>query len=934
MAEVAVNLVLEKLISFLNEEMQLLRDFHTEVVDIKLELHFISSFLRDADARAATQENNECVKTWVRNIREVAYSIEDVVDEYMLYVAKHRDDHGFLAFLKKIAGYIWSFKGNREMVSKIQELNRSVHEIGNKRRRLDINFTDRGGSSRGHVDPRAGLYFVEKDALVGIESSRDELVGRLNGGESMRTVIALVGMGGLGKTTLAKKLYDDIKVHFDCYAWVTVSQSNDMVERLRTMIRRFHEAKKELPPDRINDVTDAEELISKCREYLQYKRYVVVFDDVWDEQFWQVIQSALPENNNGSRIIITTRSLGVAEFCKQSCLVHVHKLQHLSLQMAQDLLCRTAFRFDQQKDCPDNLKCLSFDIARKCDGLPLAIIAIGGLLSSKGKDVFEWTRLCDDLSKQMKSNPHLAHVKTILSFSYQDLPHHLKSCFLYVGVFPRSHHIRVKKLIRLWIAEGLVKENQEMTLEETANAYLTRLINRSLVQVEWIDSTGKARSCRAHDLIHEVLLSKLEELNLIQSPQASCNSGARYLWIDNNRVCDLSRRNGNFQTHSIICFKLQQLHEPIFERLSSNFELLRELDFENAPFEYLPEEIGNLWHLRYLSLRDSKVKMLPKSIGKLHNLLTLDLKGSFVAEIPDEVRNLCKLQYLGAYSVDYDNPYTINSDQGVRIGGSVIGSLGSLEKLYYVDFQSQNGEHFGRELRRLKRLRKLGITKLKSDCGEALCGAIKQMYHLHALRISAVKEDEVLELESMSPPPSLQRLRLQGRLVKLPGWISELENLVKISLHWSRISDDSLKILGDLPKLIEFWLYEGYNGVELQFEQGKFQKLKHLALRRLYKLEKVVIGRGCLPSLETLGIGPSPLLQEVPTNIGNLECLKNLEFHNMPKEFAKKILPSEGPDYWKVKGISNVGIHYTDRRLCCESYKLGDFRLRQYLYQT
>ncbi|XP_039062435.1 disease resistance protein RPM1-like [Hibiscus syriacus] len=824
--------------------MQLVRDFHAEVVDMKLELDFISSFLRDADAWAATEESNESVKTWVKHIREVAYSIEDVMDEYMLYVAKHRDRHGFMTFLKKIAGYVWSLKSNRQMVSKIQELNRSVHEIGNKRRRLDISFNDRRGSSIGHVDPRAGLHFVDTDALVGIEASRDELVGRLNEGESMRTVISLVGMGGLGKTTLAKKVYDDIKDHFDCHAWVTVSQSNNMVERLRSMIRRFHEAKKDLPSNGINNVMDVEELISKSREYLQYKRYVVVFDDVWQEEFWRVIQSALPENNNGCRIIITTRSLSVAEFCKQSCLVHVHNLQHLSLEMAQELLCRT-------------LKSLSLDIARKCDGLPLAIVTIGGLLSTKGKDVFEWTRLCNDLSKQLKSNPHLAHVRTILSFSYHDLPHYLKSCFLYMAVFPRSYHIRVNKLIRLWIAEGLVKENQEMTLEETAKANLTRLINRSLVQVEWSDSTGRARSCRVHDLIHEVVLSKLEELNLIQSSQASSNGAARYLWIDNNRAHDLSRRNGDFRTHSIIFSNLQELHDPVFERLSLNFKLLREIDFENAPFEYLPEEIGNLWHLRYLSLRHSKIKMLPKSIGKLHNLLTLDLKGSFVVEIPDEIRYLCKLQYFRAYTVDLVNHYTIDSDQGVKINDSVFGSLESLEKLYY-----------------LKRLRKLGITKLKSDCGEALCGAIKQMPHLYALRISAVKENEVLELESMSPPPSLHRLRLHGQLMTLPGWIAELENLVKISLHWSSISNDSLKILGDLPKLLEFWLYEGYNGVELHLEQGKFKKLKHLALRRLYKLEKVVIDGGSLPCLETLEIGTSPLMKEVPTGIGSLESLK------------------------------------------------------------
>ncbi|KAK8634155.1 hypothetical protein V6N13_014984 [Hibiscus sabdariffa] len=171
--------------------MQLLRDFHTELADIKLELEFLSSFLRDADARAATEESDEGVKTWVKHVREAAYGIEDVIDGYMLSVAKHRDQQGFKAFLQKIEG---------------------------------------AGIKQRTCRPRAGLHFVESDALVGVESSRDELVGRLNGGESMRTVISLVGMGGLGKTTLAKKIYDDVKDSFGCHAWITMSQSNDMVE--------------------------------------------------------------------------------------------------------------------------------------------------------------------------------------------------------------------------------------------------------------------------------------------------------------------------------------------------------------------------------------------------------------------------------------------------------------------------------------------------------------------------------------------------------------------------------------------------------------------------------------------------------------------------------------------------------------------------------
>ncbi|XVF18366.1 hypothetical protein REPUB_Repub11eG0015300 [Reevesia pubescens] len=399
----------------------------------------------DADSRAVREErnNNNGVKTWVKHIREAAYSIEDVIDEYMFYVAKRRDQHAFKACLKKLACFIKSMK---RMVLKIQELKRSVHEIGETSKRYGFNIQEQGGSSNvvnDHDDPRAGLHFVEKDALVGIEPPKSELVGRLIRGEDMRTVISLVGMGGIGKTTLAKQVYDDptVKGHFDCHAWITVSQSHNMVERLRTIIRRFYEAKKELPPNGI-DAMDNEELISKSREYLHDKRYVVVFDDVWNEDFWLGIEYALPDNKNGNGIIITTRSTSVAEFCKKSSLIPVHNLEPLPLEMAQELLCRTAFQFDQHKQCPAELKDLSFDIVKKCEPLPLAIVAIGGLLSTKGKDVLQWERLCNNLSAQLET-------------------------------------------------EGLVKEKQEMTLEEIGEEYLTMLIHRSLVQVGWRDSTGR-----------------------------------------------------------------------------------------------------------------------------------------------------------------------------------------------------------------------------------------------------------------------------------------------------------------------------------------------------------------------------------------------------------------------------------------------------------
>ncbi|WRX12953.1 Proteinase inhibitor I13 [Theobroma cacao] len=369
------------------------------------------------------------------------------------------------------------------------------------------------------------------------------------------------------------------------------------------------------------------------------------------------------------------------------------------------------------------------------------------------------------------------------------MPKHLKSCFLYLGMFPEDYAVNCARLVRLWIAEGFVKQRDGATLEEVAREYLTELIHRNLVQAELVDYDGVVRNCRVHDLMHEVILSKADELNLIQTSAKNIqcpNQTARYLSIkdESNNV---SRSGGCSKTHSIIFFEVNEFPKSLLSSLFVNFILLKELDFEGVPLNYLPEELGNLLHLKYLSVRDTKVKMLLKSLAKLRNLGTLDLKRSLVRELPVEINKLSNLQHLIAYSEDYD------TRQGLKIRGT-LRSLNSLEKLYYVDMNAQNNFGFIRELGSLKHLRKLGITNLKSEGGNALCNAIEHMSYLESLDVISVKENELLQLQSMSSPPLLLYcLRLQGRLEKLPDWISELKCLVRIRLFWSQLSDIPLK---------------------------------------------------------------------------------------------------------------------------------------------
>ncbi|KAG4381321.1 hypothetical protein GLYMA_15G125602v4 [Glycine max] len=231
---------------------------------------------------------------------------------------------------------------------------------------------------------------------------------------------------------------------------------------------------------------------------------------------WDQIENVILDNKNGSRIFITTRSKDVVDSCKNSPFDQVHELKPLTVEKSIELFCKKAFRCHNTRCCPEDLVSISADFVKKCAGLPLAVVAIGSLLSSKEKTPFEWKKIRQSLSSEMDKNPHLIDITKILGFSYDDLPYYLKSCLLYFVIYPENCEVRSERLIRQWIAKGFVKDEEGKTLEDITQQYLTELIGRSLVQVSSFSIDGKARSCRVHDLLHEMILRKFEDLSFCQ----------------------------------------------------------------------------------------------------------------------------------------------------------------------------------------------------------------------------------------------------------------------------------------------------------------------------------------------------------------------------------------------------------------------------------
>lgn len=910
MAESIITSVLWKIDSLIREEAQHLQSAHTNFQDMRDELASIQAFLRQADA---TVEINVELRNWVKQVRDVAIELEDILDIYMLQresqIGESLCGHPF-----HIIQRIHNLSDQHEIASKMKGIMSKFEKIPARLQRYGFEAKSplHAPTSKSFISDTCtygqdDAKFVENEDLVGVDKPKNKLIEWLLIGDSTET-IPVVGMGGLGKTCLVKKVYDDaaVKQRFEIHAWITVSKTFKIDALWKKLIRQLHKESLQPVSEHLEKM-DHLEVKEEVHAFLKNYKYLIIIDDVWSVDAWKSIHGAFPRKS-GSRIIVTTRNKDVASF---SCTSedHIFNMKPLSDKESSTLFNRRTFK---RGLCPSHLADVSARILKKCAGLPLAIVAISGVLITKDREVGsdEWGMIDRSLGAELKGNEMLRSINRILSLSYHDLPHYLKPCFLYTSLFHEDHPIGCNKLIRLWLAEGFVHRKAGNTPEEVAESYLIELHKKNLIHVEERKSDGRMKTFRIHDLMREIIISKSQDQNfaaIAKENGGSWSEKVRRLSV-HNTIENLQKDHSRHQLRSLLMFNVE---EPLSKSrmltlFSGCIKLLTVLDLQGTTnLKNFPTIITEMSSLRYLSFRNTKVRKIPGSIGMLRKLLTLDLKRTLVSKLPIEILKLHSLRNLLVYHYEIDTDTSFNTKHGFKASKG-IANLKFLQKLCFVKAGKDSG--VVREAGMLTELRRLGIIELGTQNGEELCTSISKLKHLRALSVTASKNQK-LDLQHLAQPPvSIQRLYLTGLLDILPPWILSLEQLVKIFLKSSKLINDPLVLLERLPNLVHIEFLQVYQGSELRFKEGKFQKLKILGLHEFDTLTRVEVEKGSMPDLETLILESCRELKMIPSGIEHLSNLTLLDLVNMPSEIKAPIcrIPGEGPEYKRIKHITEV----------------------------
>ncbi|XP_060673109.1 putative disease resistance protein RGA3 [Ziziphus jujuba] len=772
----------------------------------------VEAKLLDAEEK---QTRSHEVSVWLEKLQDIVFDADDLVDEFHTEDLRRRVMPGnkmrkqVCIFFSSSNQLVFRLK----MSHKIKEIRGSLGEIKD-----DATFPslETRHEEKELVSPnvRETHSYVREEEVVGRDDDRRAIIKHLVDVETSESVsfIAIVGIGGLGKTTLAQLVYNDDKVqkHFDLRMWVCVSDVFDLKSIVGNIVRSPTNA-------------SLDQLKDKLKKKIDGQKYFLVLDDVWNEDStkWESLRSLLMGGARGSRVLVTTRSKKVAEVTRPML---PYTLEGLDQDKSWSLFEKQAFgqRPDFEKS---DFVALGKEIVDKCRGVPLAIKSIGSILYFK-KSKAEWLLFKDnELAEAIQQEDN--NIIPTLKLSYNHLPSYLKRCFSYCSLFPKDYKYDVQELIKLWMAQGLIKSNRNQCPEDIGYGYFLDLLWRSFFQEAKEDEWGNL-VCKMHDLMHDLAISVAGTRSvLIDKDSIKFSENLVHVSFDipldkdsikfiENLVhvsFDIPLDGSailktlspllkhNYKLRTLFC--VPEFHLPEFrfnfesnvavtnlKEICSEFKSLRALGLQKiSKMQKLPKNLGALKHLRYLDLSlFVEIQELPNSITKLQNLQTLNLRRcKKLSSLPRDMHKMVSLRHLVLDGCDR------LSHMPSRLGE--LSCVQTLDRFVVGAKQSRRkNTSIGEvgELRTLNSLRGvLRIENLRPDIEKSENPNLQQKQHLRQLVLKFDREldDDIFvekyekSLELLQPHANLKWLVVTNYMgVGFASWVMSLVNLVKLKL--------------------------------------------------------------------------------------------------------------------------------------------------------
>ena len=783
--------LLMKLGSSIYGEIGLMYGVRNELGKLQDKLSTIKAVLVDAEEQ---QQRSHAVATWVQRLKDVVYDADDLFDDFATEELRRKTE-----VQGRCAGQVGDFFSSSnhlafrfKMGHRIKDIRERLDDIANETSKL--NFIPRVISdvpvrNRG----RETCSVVEKShKIVGRDENKREIIELLMQSSTQEnlSMVVIVGIGGLGKTTLAQLVYNDQGVvsYFNLKMWVCVSDDFDVKVLVRNIIKSA--------TNRDVENLELDQLQKRLQEKLDGKRYLLVLDDVWneDKREWGQFITLLPVGANGSKILVTTRSTRVASVIG---IDSPYIVEGLKDDESWDLFESLAFKKGEEQMHP-NLVAIGKEIVKMCKGVPLVIETLGGMLYFNTQES-HWLSI-----KKNKNLVHLGEkndILPILRLSYDNLPVHLKQCFAYCALFPKDYIIQKKLLVQLWMAQGYLQPYDEnIDLEDVGNQYFEDLLSRSLFQKVENKNTNNIVSCKVHDLMHDLAQSIVKSEIIIVTDDVKIISHRIHhvsLFTKHNEMPkDLMGKSIRtfFNSAGFV-----DDHDGSITRLLSSLKGLRVMKMRFFLRYKAVSSLGKLSHLRYLDLSNGSFENLPNAITRLKHLQTLKLFYCFgLKELPRNMKKLINLRHL---EIDEKNKLSY-MPRG-------LGDLTNLQTLPLFCVGNDSGESRHKRMGRLNELRflnnlrgQLQIKNLSNARGsEAKEAILEGKQSLECLRLDwegqeatdESEEDEseeaVLVMESLQPHPNLKELFIICYTgVRFPNWMMNdgldllLPNLVKIQI--------------------------------------------------------------------------------------------------------------------------------------------------------